>query len=419
MTATLAEKIIAMHVKHPVKAGELVLVSVDKAAMQDTTGPLTVRQFNAMGFKKVKNPENCHIFLDHCAPCPTKEQANDHITLRQFGDQYGVKVHQVGEGVIHQLLMERYLKPGEIAVGSDSHTCMGGCLSCFATGMGSTDVAVAFALGKTWLRVPESIKFNLKGSLKKGVYPKDIILHVIGLLGSDGATYKSMEFTGDFVEKMDVEDRSVLSNMSVEAGAKCGLFPSDKKTREYLKAMKREKDYLHLKPDEGADYEKSINIDVSKLGPMVALPHTVDNVVSITNGKCKGMKVSQIFLGSCTNGRLRDLEIAARILKGKKVHKNARLIVVPASRKVYLDAIAKGILQTLVEAGAAVQNPGCGPCLGIHQGALGDNEICVSTSNRNFKGRMGNPNSGIVLASPATAAASALKGVLSDPREVI
>jgi 3-isopropylmalate/(R)-2-methylmalate dehydratase large subunit len=419
MASTLAEKIIGLHVKHGVAGGELVLTNVDKAALQDTTGPLAVRQFNAMGFKKVKNPKNCFIFLDHCAPCPTKEQANDHITLRSFADKYGVRIHQVGEGVIHQLLMERYLSPGDIAVGSDSHTCMGGALGCFATGMGSTDVAVAFGLGKTWLRVPESIKFNLEGRLSKGVYPKDVILYLIGILGADGATYKSMEFSGSLTSKMGVEDRAVLSNMAVEAGAKCGIFPSDINTKKYLKEMKREEDFIELQPDDGAVYEKTFTIDVSKLEPMVALPHKVDNVRPISHKDCKGLKIQQVFLGSCTNGRLEDLKIAAGILKGKTVHPDVRLIVVPASRKIFLDAMKTGVLKTLIEAGAAVQNPGCGPCLGIHQGVLGDNEICVATSNRNFKGRMGNPNSGIVLASPATAAASALSGILSDPREVL
>lgn len=419
MPSTLAEKIIGMRVRHDVKPGELVLTSVDKAAMQDTTGPLAVKQFNAMGFKKVKNPENCFIFLDHCSPCPTKEQANDHITLRDFAGKYGVRIHQIGEGVIHQLLLERYLSPGDIAVGSDSHTCMGGALGCFATGMGSTDVAVAFALGKTWLRVPEAIKFNLNGKLQKGVYSKDIILYIIGLIRSDGATYKSMEFSGSLVGKMDLEDRAVLSNMAVEAGAKCGLFPSDINTKKYLSEMKRGRVFVEIQPDDGAEYERTINIDVSKLEPMVSLPHTVDNVRPISHKDCKGIKVNQVFLGSCTNGRLRDLETAAKILKGKTIHKDVRLIVVPASRKIFLDAMKKGVLKTLVEAGAAVQNPGCGPCLGVHQGVLGDHEICVSTSNRNFKGRMGNPNSGVILASPATAVASALTGILMDPREVL
>ncbi|MBM3309021.1 MAG: 3-isopropylmalate dehydratase large subunit [Candidatus Altiarchaeales archaeon] len=419
MAATLAEKIVGLHAKRRVKAGDFVLVSVDKAALQDTTGPLAVKQFNELGFKRVKNPKDCFIFLDHCAPCPTKEQANDHIVLRNFAGKQGVRIHEVGEGVIHQLLLERYLKPGDVVVGSDSHTCMGGALGCFATGMGSTDVAVAMALGKTWLRVPEAIDFHMTGRLKKGVHAKDVILYILGLLGSDGASYKSMEFSGSFAGNLPVEERAVMSNMAVEAGAKCGIFPSDKNTKKFLKEMDRGKDFVEIKPGCEEDYEKTLSFDVSRLEPMVALPHTVDNVKPVSDRACRNIKVDQVFLGSCTNGRLADLEIAAKILKGKKVHKNVRLIVVPASRKVYLDGMQKGILKTLVEAGAAVQNPGCGPCLGIHQGALGDNEVCVATSNRNFKGRMGNPKSEIILASPATAAASALKGVLTDPREVL
>jgi 3-isopropylmalate/(R)-2-methylmalate dehydratase large subunit len=419
MPSTLAEKIIGMHAGRNVAPGELVLTEVDKTALQDTTGPLAVRQFNMLGIGRVKKPDDCFIFLDHCAPCPTKEQANDHVTLREFALKHGVRIHQIGEGVIHQLLLERYLKPGDIAVGSDSHTCMGGALGCFATGMGSTDVAVAMALGKTWLRVPESIRFRLSGRLKKGVYPKDVILYIIGIVGADGATYKSMEFTGRATEKMTVEDRAVLANMAVEAGAKCGLFPSDRNTKKFLSSMKRAGDFVELKPDEGAEYEKTVTLDVSHLEPMVSLPHTVDNTRPISHKDCRDIRVSQVFLGSCTNGRLQDLEVAAGILKGKSVSKDVRLIVVPASRRVLLEAIKKGVLKTLVEAGASVQNPGCGPCLGIHQGVLGDNEICVATSNRNFKGRMGNPNAGVILASPATAAASSLTGVLTDPREVL
>jgi len=416
--ATLAEKIIGEHVGRDVKAGEIHVTSVDKAAFQDTTGPLAAKQFKTMGFKKVAKPQDCFIFLDHCAPCPTREQANDHMLLREFGRKYGVRVHQIGEGVIHELLLERYVKPGEVVVGSDSHTCMGGALGAFATGMGSTDVAVAFGLGKTWLRIPEAIEFNLSGRLQKGVEAKDIILHIIGLITADGATYQSMEFSGNAVEKMPVEDRAAVANMTVEAGAKTGLFPSDTQTKKFLKDEGRVGDFREIKPENPA-YEKTFDIKLDELTPMVSFPHTVDNVRPITHKDCRGVRIQQVFLGSCTNGRLKDLQSAARILKGKQIPPDVRMIVIPASREVYLKALEDGTLKTLLEAGAAVQNPGCGPCLGVHQGVLGDGESCLASSNRNFRGRMGNPSAFVYLASPATCAASALTGELTDPREVL
>ncbi|MFH1788954.1 MAG: 3-isopropylmalate dehydratase large subunit [Candidatus Altiarchaeota archaeon] len=417
--ATLAEKILGDHIGRSVGAGEFVLTSVDAAAFQDTTGPLAVHQFRKMGFKKVFDPEKCFLFLDHCAPCPTKEQANDHKLLREFAGQTGARIHQIGEGVIHQLLMERYIKPGDVVVGSDSHTCMGGALGAFATGMGSTDVAVAFGLGKTWMRVPETIRFNLSGSFPKGVYAKDLILKIIGDITADGATYKSMEFAGDGVDKMPLTERATVSNMAVEAGAKTGLFPADKMAKKYLKEMGRKDDFREVSPDDNAVYEKTFDYELSGIAPMVSFPHTVDNVREISHKDCADVKVDQVFIGSCTNARLEDLHVAAKILSGNKVHDNVRLIVIPASRKTYVDAMADGTLAKLAQAGAAIQNPGCGPCLGIHQGALADGEVCVATSNRNFKGRMGNPNAFVYLTSPATAAATALAGKLADPKEAV
>lgn len=414
---TLAEKILSVHAGRKVSAGDFVLTSVDACAFQDTTGPLAVRQFKKMAFTRVFDPAKCFLFLDHCAPCPTKEQANDHKLLREFAGETGARIHQIGEGVIHQLLLERYIKPGDVVVGSDSHTCMGGALGAFATGMGSTDVSVAFGLGKTWMRVPETIRFNLSGSFTKGVYAKDLILKIIGDISADGATYKSMEFGGGGVDNMPLTDRATISNMAVEAGAKTGLFPSDEMTKKYLKDQGRAGDFKEVSPDDGAVYEKTFDYDLSGITPMVSFPHTVDNVREISHKDCANIKVDQVFIGSCTNARLYDLHVAAGILAGRKVHKDVRIIVIPASRKIYLDAMADGTLAKLAEAGAAIQNPGCGPCLGIHQGVLADGEVCLATSNRNFKGRMGNPNASVYLASPATAAASALAGKLADPRE--
>jgi 3-isopropylmalate/(R)-2-methylmalate dehydratase large subunit len=281
--------------------------------------------------------------------------------------------------------------------------------------MGSTDVAVGIALGKTWLRVPETFKVEVSGQFPKGVYPKDLILYLIGKIGADGATYKALEFCGETIQKMSMSGRFTLSNMAVEAGAKAGLIASDETTREHLKVQGREDKFKELAPDEDAQYEKVIQIDAAELTPVVAFPHTVDNVKPID--QAKGTKVDQVFVGTCTNGRLEDLEVAARMIAGKKKHSQVRMIIVPASKAVFLDALDAGYIKTLVEFGAAIMAPGCGPCVGVHEGILGDGEACVATMNRNFKGRMGNPEGFIYLASPATAAASAVAGEIADPRD--
>jgi 3-isopropylmalate/(R)-2-methylmalate dehydratase large subunit len=287
-------------------------------------------------------------------------------------------------------------------------------LGAFATGMGSTDVAVGIALGKTWLRVPETFKIEVNGKLQPGIYPKDIILYLIGKIGADGATYKALEFCGDTIEKMPISDRLTLSNMAVEAGAKAGLIASDETTKKFLQMRGRGGKFKKIAPDKDAQYERVIEIDASKLVPMVAFPHTVDNVKPVH--EAKGVKVDQVFVGSCTNGRLEDLKIASQIIKGKKKHPRVRMIIVPASKGVFLDALRAGYIKTLVEFGAAIMAPGCGPCVGVHEGILGDGEACIATMNRNFKGRMGNPEGFIYLASPATAAAAAIAGEIVDPR---
>ena len=415
MGKTLAEKTIGSHAKKDVSTGQIALVSVDVCLTQDGTGPLAIRQLQKINLEKAVNPKRTVLFLDHAAPSPRRELANDHITIRKFAQKTGACLSEVGEGVCHQIIAESYLNPGDILIGADSHTCTGGALGAFATGMGSTDVAVGIALGKTWLRVPETFKVEVKGEFRKGVYPKDLILSLIGRIGADGATYKALEFCGDAIERMSMSGRFTLSNMAVEAGAKAGLIASDETTREFLKAQGREDKFKKLEPDKDAHYEKVIQIDASELIPVVAFPHTVDNVKPI--GEARQIKIDQVFIGTCTNGRLEDLEVAARMIAGKKKHPRVRMIVVPASKAVFLDALDAGYIKTLVEFGAAIMAPGCGPCVGVHEGILGDGEVCLATMNRNFKGRMGNPEGFIYLASPATAAATAIAGEIADPRE--
>jgi 3-isopropylmalate/(R)-2-methylmalate dehydratase large subunit len=416
MGKTIAEKILSVKAGKDVVPGEIIVAKVDLALVQDGTGPLTVEVFDKFGFKKVR-PSKSVLFIDHAAPSPRKELSNAHNILRDFSKRTDAIVSDVGEGVSHQIMAERYVKPGDLLVGADSHTCTGGALGAFSTGMGSTDLALAFGLGKVWLKVPETFLFNLKGKLPNGVYSKDIILHIIGKIGADGATYKAMEFTGEVLNQLTQEARLTISNMAVEAGAKAGLIPTDETTREYLKMRGREEDFSEIKADPDAKYEKVFDVDVSTLEPVVSFPHTVDNTRTIK--EAVGIKVDQVFLGSCTNGRIEDLRLAASILKGKKKNEDLRLIIVPASKEVYLQALKEGLLEIFVEAGGTVMAPGCGPCVGVHEGVLGDGEKVLSTQNRNFLGRMGNPKGEIYLASPATAAATAIEGVIADPRKYL
>ena len=417
MGKTLAEKILSNKSGTDARAGDSVVARVDLVFVQDTTGPLTLRQFQSGGFKGLANPQKTALFIDHAVPSPSHGLSNDHLFLRKFAQETGGIMSDAGEGVCHQIVLEALAHPGDVVVGSDSHTVTAGGLGAFATGMGSSDVAVIFGLGKTWFRVPESIKIMVSGDFQKGVSAKDLILHLIGLIGADGATYKALEFGGDTTGTMPMPQRFTVANMAVEAGAKVGLFPADEVTLEFLTGQGRGEHYQPVSPDPDAVYERTININAATLEPTVAKPHTVDNTAPV--GEVKGTRIQQVFLGTCTNGRLEDLEISASILKGKKCHSGTRLIVAPASRQVLLAAIDAGYIQTMIEAGAVILPPGCGPCLGLHQGVLGDGEACLSTSNRNFKGRMGNPKAFVYLGSPATAAATALRGEITDPREVM
>lgn len=414
MGKTISEKIIGEHVDKEVSAGDFVVAKVDLCLLQDGTGPLAVRELKKLGFDKLANPKRTVLFIDHAAPSPRAELSNDHVLLRDFAKSTGAILSDVGCGICHQVIVEDHVNPGDILLGSDSHTCTGGALGAFSTGMGSTDVAIAMALGKTWLRVPETFKIHVTGQFQKGVYPKDLILHVIGLIGAEGATYKALEFCGDTIDNMSMSGRLTLCNMAVEAGAKAGLVASDDVTLEFLKENGRADKFRRISADKDAGYERIIEISAPGLAPTISFPHTVDNTKTVD--QAKGIKIHQVFLGSCTNCRLEDLRIAADIMRDKTKHPDVRFLVTPASKAVYLQAMREGLLDVLVEAGATISSPGCAVCCGIHEGILADDEVCISTSNRNFLGRMGNPKSYVYLSSPATAVASAIAGEIVDPR---
>ncbi len=417
MGMTLAEKILSEHAGKEVRSGEIVVVRTDLVYAQDGTGPLAVRKILEMGFEKVYHPPKTIFFLDHAAPSPRFELSNDHRFLREFAERTGCLISDVGYGISHQVVAEERVKPGDVVIGADSHTCTGGALGAFATGVGSTDAAVAMAIGKIWLRVPETIQVIVTGELPTGVYGKDIILHLIGKIGAAGATYKALEFAGDAIDHLHMAGRMTIANMAVEAGAKVGLFPSDELTLDWLKGMGRPEDFRRLASDPDALYERVIEIDARTLQPTIACPHQVDNTRTID--EIGEVKVDQVYLGTSCNGRLEDFQIAAHILKGRKIHPRVRMIVTPGSRRVYLEALKDGTMQTLIEAGAMALPAGCGACVGLHEGVLGDGEVCLATQPRNFQGRMGSPNSFIYLGSPAIAAATAIEGKIADPRKYL
>ena len=410
MGLTLAEKIISNHADKEVHAGELIIANVDVCAVQDGTGPLTVQEFKKTGIKRLKNPKRTILFIDHASPSPRKELSNTHSVLREFSKEYGAVLSDVGMGVCHQRLVESFVNPGEILVGADSHTCTSGALGAFATGMGSTDIAVAMAIGQTWLKVPETFKIEVNGKFKQGICSKDLMLYLIGMIGADGATYKALEFCGETIDNMEMSERFTLANMAVEAGAKAGLFVADEKTKAFLKSRGREEKFSSIKPDKDAFYERVIKINAQDIPHTVSCPHTVDNTKNAE--ELHDIKVDQVFIGTCTNGRIEDLRIAAEILKGKKVNPDTRLLICPASKDIYLMAIEEGLIKIFVEANAVILPPGCGPCVGVHAGTLADGEVCLTTQNRNFQGRMGNTAGFIYLASPYVAAYTALKGYI-------
>jgi 3-isopropylmalate/(R)-2-methylmalate dehydratase large subunit len=414
---TLSEKILAKASHLPeVEPGQIVQGNIDIAMIHDATGPQAVEAFTQIGVKKVWDPEKVVVLFDHIIPASDQKSAGLHRMLRKFVKEQGIThFFDVKEGVCHQVLPDLgFIRPGEVVVGTDSHTCTYGAFGNFGTGIGSTEMAAVFVEGRLWFKVPETIKVVFKGQLKRAVTSKDMILFLIGKLTAEGANYMSLEFTGPTVEHLSLESRMTLCNMAIECGAKAGLIDPDEKVFQFLKG-KTSLGYSILRADPGATYAKEMVIDVSDLEPQVSCPHAVDNVKPIS--QVKGKRVDQIFLGSCTNARLEDLRGAAEILKGKTIHPDIRMIVIPASATVYREAIKEGIITTLLEAKAIVCNPGCGPCFGGPKGIIAEGEVCLASSNRNFRGRMGKGGE-VYLASPLVVSASALKGEISDPREL-
>jgi len=420
---TITEKILGRAAGKPCRAGDFVLADIDRAMTHDITGPLAVEGFyeimKEQKEKKVWDASKIVILFDHQVPADSLNAAQNHIMLRKFAKEQGIKsFYDIYEGVCHQVMPEKgHVTPGMLIIGSDSHTCAYGALGAFATGVGSTDMAAALALGKLWFRVPETLRFEVDGKLGDRVYSKDVILKLIGDVGADGARYQACEYAGEVVRSLDVPQRMTISNMAIEMGGKAGIIEPDRRTDDYVR--KRVPGYRpdrDLKSDEGARFSETRKYDLSGMPPQVACPHNVDNVVDVD--KVEGKKIDQVFIGSCTNGRFEDLKVAAEVMGRKPVAKGVRMIVIPASRTEYMKALKAGLVERFMDAGAMVEAPCCGPCLGGSFGLLGPGEVGLSTSNRNFRGRQGSPEAFVYLCSPATAAASAIKGCITDPRSV-
>jgi 3-isopropylmalate/(R)-2-methylmalate dehydratase large subunit len=414
----ITEKILAKASgKKTVQAGEIVEANVDMIMVHDLTGPLAVEAFKKIGIEKVWSKQKVVVILDHQVPAESIKAAELHKTMRQFAKDQNLHIYDVGRGgVCHQVMPEKgYVIPGTLIVGADSHTCTYGAFGAFATGIGSTEAAAVMATGKIWLKVPEAIKIKVTGGFGKYVTPKDLVLKIIGELGVDGAIYKSAEFRGQTIREMSMAGRMTICNMAVEMGAKNGIVEPDETTRKFLQGrVKTLPDFEALSSDRDADYAQTAEFNVSELEPQVACPSSVDNVKPVS--EVGDVQVEQAFIGSCTNGRIEDLRVAAEVIKGKKVKEGVRALVIPASMEVYKQALTEGLTEIFTEAGAMVCGAACGPCLGGHIGLLASGETCVSTSNRNFIGRMGSKKANVYLASPATAAASAVTGKITDPR---
>jgi len=417
MGKTFAEKVLSKKTGKDVQAGEIVEVIPDVAMSHDNTAAIS-KTFYQIGVDKIYNPDMHVIVLDHCVPAANEKFAQNHKDIREFIVQQGIRnFYDIHRGICHQVLSEEgFAVPGKLIVGSDSHSTTYGAFGAFATGIGRSEMAVIFATGKIWLRVPETMKIVVKGELQPGISSKDVMLKIIGTLGADGGLYRALWFTGEVIANMSISSRMVLTNMAVEMGAKIGYIEPDQKTVAYLKNRARF-EYETVTSDSDADIEETVEFDISDLEPQIACPHSVDNVKPVS--EVKGTKINQIFFGSCTNARLEDFEVVTTVLRGKKVHPNTRMIVIPASMEVFKAALSKGYIQDLAEAGAVIVNTGCGPCMGNHEGVLAPGETTLSTSNRNFKGRFGCKEAEIYLSSPMTAAVSALTGEITDFRELI
>ena len=413
----ISEKILAKASnKEEVSPGDTIDANIDIAMSHDGTSPPTIKVFEKLA-DKVWDPNKIVLVFDHNIPANTMGSAEFQQVVRDFAKKQGIKnIYKQGEGICHQVLpQEGHIKPSTVIVGADSHTCTYGAFGAFSTGLGATDLAMVYATGKTWFNVPESLKINVNGTLQEHVYSKDLILNIIKKLGSYGGTYKSLEFHGDTIDNLSVDARMTMTNMVIECGAKNGIMVPNDDTKKYL-AQRGITDYTITTPDKNAEYEKIYDFDVDDLRPQVACPHNVDNVEDVD--KVEGTTINQAVLGSCTNGRYEDLVQAAEILKNHKIHEDVQLLVFPASRKIYQKAIENGIIQTFLESNAIVCNPGCGPCLGAHMGVMTDNMTCISTTNRNFLGRMGSAKSYVYLSNPAVVAASAIKGEITDPSNI-
>jgi 3-isopropylmalate/(R)-2-methylmalate dehydratase large subunit len=414
----LAEKILAAHAdKREVSPGEFINVSVDMIVSNDITAPIAIREFRRLGVDRVFDPSKIVMVPDHFVPNKDILSAEQAKLMREFCREQRIQHFEVGQmGIEHVLIPEQGLVlPGDVVIGADSHTCTYGAVGAFATGMGSTDIAVAMATGDIWMKVPPTIKFIYNGSLGKWVGGKDLILYTIGNIGVDGALYSAMEFTGEAIDELSMDGRFTMANMAIEAGGKAGLFHVDNRTQLYIKSKAR-RPYLVYEPDNDAGYARVIEYDVSGIEPQVSLPHSPANARPVS--EVGDIEIDQAVIGSCTNGRIEDLRLAAQILKKHRVNPRIRCIVIPGSQQVYLDALTEGLIETFIKAGAAVSTPTCGPCLGGHMGVLAEGERCVSTTNRNFVGRMGHTKSEVYLANPAVAAASAVVGKIISPDEV-
>jgi 3-isopropylmalate/(R)-2-methylmalate dehydratase large subunit len=411
---TLAQKILSAHAGRKLSIGDTAVINVDYVLAHDTTTAWAIEPFSQIA-AKVFDPKKIFVFFDHAFPAPNTQVAEMHSKIQKFCKQQGIKIHY--DGVCHQLMAERYTYPNTFLLGADSHTPTGGGIGAMCVGFGSTDAAVAMATGKAWVHVPQTIRINLEGKLPLGVYSKDVILSIAKDLSSEGANYKVVEFGGSAISDFDVPSRLTLTNMCAEIGAKTGIVPADAQTKRYLERQNRYQPFQELRSDSDAEFEQVKTYDISKLEPMIACPPDIDRDVPVS--QIEGTPITQVFLGSCTNCRIEDLAVAYKIMKGRKVKEGVKFIVTPASREVYESALLNGFLMEFSKMGATIAPPGCGACLGRHMGVLGDNDVCVSTSNRNFTGRMGSPKAKIYLASPAVAAASALEGKIADPRKYL